>query len=108
MEDDLGQVFLSFDSFSDSVWDVWDDVGQDELGEINNVLCGKEDDNLRNSYFHNLILVTNVYSVYTHLYNNYKSHFGSYHMPVTHIEFILPGMPGRKPKIPIPENEMFL
>lgn len=38
MEDNLGQVFLSFDLLFDSVRDVWDHVGQDELGKVNNVL----------------------------------------------------------------------
>lgn len=44
MEDNLGQVLLSFDLFSDSVWDVRDHVGQDELGEVNNVLREVEED----------------------------------------------------------------
>lgn len=38
MEDNLGQVFLSFYLFFDSVRDVWDHVGQDELRKVNNVL----------------------------------------------------------------------
>jgi len=38
VENHLGQVLLSFDLFLDSVRDVWDHVGQDELGEVNNVL----------------------------------------------------------------------
>ena len=41
MEDDLGQVLLSLDLFFDGVWDIWDQVGQDELGKVNNVLGGK-------------------------------------------------------------------
>lgn len=108
MEDDLGQVLLSFDPFSDSVRDVRDHVGQDELGEVNNVLRGEEEDTFMNSYFHSLLFVSKIFSVYTHLYNNYKSHFGSDHMPVTHTVLILPGMPGWKPKIPIPKKEIFL
>lgn len=38
MEEHLGQVLLSFDLLFDCVRDVWDDVGQDEFGEVNNVL----------------------------------------------------------------------
>lgn len=46
--------------------------------------------------------------MHTHLHNNYKSHFGSDHMPVIHIVLILPGMPWRKPKVAIPKRERFL
>lgn len=46
--------------------------------------------------------------MHTHLHNNYKSHFGSDHMPVIHVVLILPGMPGRKPKVTIPKRERFL
>lgn len=38
VEDDLRQVLLPLDLFFDGVRDVWDHVGQDELGEVNNVL----------------------------------------------------------------------
>lgn len=44
MEDNLGQVLLSFDLFFDSVWDVRDHGSQDELGKVNNVLCGGEEE----------------------------------------------------------------
>lgn len=56
MEDNLGQVLLSFDLFFDSVWDVRDHGRQDELGKVNNVLCGgeEEEDTFMNSCFHHL------------------------------------------------------
>lgn len=41
MEDNLGQVFLPFDLFLHSVRDVRDHVGQEELGEVNDVLRGE-------------------------------------------------------------------
>lgn len=44
MEDNLGQILLSFDLFFDSVRDVWDDIGQDELGEVNDVLWWQEEE----------------------------------------------------------------
>lgn len=77
MEDNLGQVFLSFYLFFDSVRDVWDHVGQDELRKVNNVL-----------------------------YDDYKSHFGSDHMPVVDVELILPGVARRMPKISIPKKQI--
>lgn len=38
VKDYLGQVLLSFELFSGGVRDVWDYGGEDELGEVCNVL----------------------------------------------------------------------
>lgn len=48
-----------------------------------------------------------IYLVSTHLHNNYKSHFGSDHMPVEHVVFVLSLVPGGKPIISIPVREKF-
>lgn len=45
------------------------------------------------------------FNFYTHLYNYYKSHFGSNHMPVVDIVLILPGVPWGIPEIAIPKKE---
>lgn len=42
VKDNLGQVFLPFDLFFDSIWDIRDNVGQDELGKVNNMLKGEK------------------------------------------------------------------
>lgn len=51
VEDYLGQVLLSFDLLSDGVRHVRYHVRQDELGEVNNVLCGEEEHVFRNMLF---------------------------------------------------------
>lgn len=51
VEDNLGQVLLSFDLFFDCVRDVWDHVGQDELCKVNNVLRGEEEEDTSMSMF---------------------------------------------------------
>ena len=42
-----------------------------------------------------------------HLHDDYKSQFGSDHMPVVDIVLILHGMPGGVPEISISEKEKF-
>lgn len=46
--------------------------------------------------------------IFVYLHNNYESHFGSDHMPVVDIVLVLLGVPGRIPKISIPEVEKCL
>lgn len=51
VEDNVGQVPLSFDLLSDGVRHVRDHIRQDELGEVNNVLHREEEHMFRNAFF---------------------------------------------------------
>lgn len=42
VQDDLGQVLLSLDLLPDGVWHIRNDVGQDELRQVNNVLRAED------------------------------------------------------------------
>ena len=67
MEDDLGQVLLSFDLLFHPVWDVGNHVGQDELREVNiltvtgltitNNIKYKHNNNNNHLHFHHFVCV---------------------------------------------------
>ncbi len=105
MQDDLRQVTLPFDLLLQSFWHVRDHVGQDELGEINNVLRGEENHictTTEQTCFIRLSLV--VSHLVTYLNHNHKSQFGSNNVPIIYTVLVLIRMIGRIPEITIPET----
>lgn len=96
VQDDLGQVLLPLHLLPDGVRHVGNDVGQDELGQVDDVLQKTRQAVLA------CALAAIALRAPTHLHHDDERHFGGDHVPVEHVELVLSGVTRRKAEIPIP------